>query len=100
MNDTSYEININPYPNQEFSVVIENNEYFFNITTRENNTLYLDLELNGVLIFQGIRLDANTDLLENYHHLGIQGQLVLLNNDDGIPSFERLGIEDKLYYVP
>jgi hypothetical protein len=61
------------------------------------------LDSNGNKLVGGIPLVYDTDLLEQYDYLDFGGQLILKN--DGTtektgPSYDSLGIDDNLYYIP
>ena len=57
---------------------------------------------NGNAIINGIPLVTGADLLAQYKHLGIPGELWVQNSADwtAVPTFTDLGTVTNLYFVP
>lgn len=95
---TLYEVSLNPLPAQAFSFIQGDYEYSIRLKTA-GDRLYMDLTVNGDIIFEGLRCDAGADMLSSFKYLGFPGSLFFLTKDDEPPYWERLGSEDKLYYA-
>ncbi len=95
---TYYEIPVNPQPAQAFSFINGDNEFVIRLKT-SGNVLYMDLTVNGDIIFEGLRCDAQADMLELFAYKEIPGRLFFLTENGLPPYWERLGTEDKLYYA-
>lgn len=59
-------------------------------------------DANGNPIVTGLGMVTGLDLLAQYEHLGIGGQLVvqLDNNPLQVPNFTQLGDTGHLYFIP
>lgn len=64
-------------------------------------TLDID-DSNGNPIVHGIALVTGIDLLSQYRYLGFGGGLFVqtLSDPDAVPTFDNLGGDCKLYWVP
>jgi len=63
----------------------------------------LDIDdANKNALVHGIALVTGIDLLEQYAYIGLPGGLFLqsASNPDAVPTFDSLGVDAKLYWVP
>ena len=90
---------------QQFTITLSGVEYTFTIQFRNivNGGWVLDIgdDLNNPIV-QGIPLVTGANLLEQYGYLGFVGGLFVQTNSDpdAVPTFENLGIDGLLWYVP
>jgi hypothetical protein len=92
---------------QTVSVVLGPTTYQLTLMYRNDpggfNCWSLDIaDIAGNPIVQGIALVTGADLLAQYRHLGFTGSLVVAttSDPDAIPTFENLGSDGQLYWVP
>ena len=88
--------------NQRFRVPLANVVYVMQLVFRID-TWYLDLsDENGNSILAGVPLVTGSDLLAQYHYLGLGGLLQVAssgNNPDATPTFTGLGTQSQLYWT-
>lgn len=90
-------INLDPVPNQEFSVTLDGNRW--DITIKEcNGVMACTLLLNDVLILSGQRIVAGSPLIP-YRYLQGSGNFWLLTEDDELPYFDKFGVNQQLTYA-
>ena len=89
---------------QTFSVTLIGVSY--NMAVRwsiPQNCWMLDIaDTNDIPILSGIPMITGADLLEQYGHLGIGGQLIVASDNDPIevPTYTSLGTLGHLFFVP
>lgn len=89
-----FEIPLSPEP-QTFAIQLGDKNYRLTFTYR--NGWVMDIADNsGMSLVIGTALVAGIDLLEQFHHLGIQGQMFI----DSDPTFSGLGVDSHLYFEP
>lgn len=100
----TFQIPLTPTP-QRFGITLSGRDY--RLTTRFRNVpeggWTLDIaDADDVPIVQGIPLVTGANLLEQYPHLGFRGRLFMqtLDNPDAVPTFDNLGREALLFWVP
>ena len=99
---TAYEVPTSAL-DQTFSVALGGITY--QLTTRwcaPASAWVLDIaDVNGVALVSGIPVVTGVDLLEQYRHLGIAGQLVAQTDGDtfAVPTQSNLGTAGRLYFV-
>jgi hypothetical protein len=99
---TAYEVPTSAL-DQTFSVALGGITY--QLTTRwcaPASAWVLDIaDVNGVALVSGIPIVTGVDLLEQYRHLGIAGQLVAQTDGDtfAVPTQANLGTAGRLYFV-
>ena len=96
--NTIYEIAIKRTPAQIFSFIINTDEFQIRLKTM-GEYLYMDLSLNGAVIFNGLRCDSGVNLLKLFGYTGIQGDLFFLTDKGLPPNWQRLGTSDRLFYA-
>lgn len=94
----TYEIPVNTAPAQAFSVVINQEKLAFRLKTLDG-FLYMDFNLNGADVFSGRICKPDMDLLKVFRSFGALGRLIFETKSKDYPLWQRLGVEDKLYYV-
>jgi Domain of unknown function (DUF6983) len=102
MSNVAYEIPTSPQP-QTFSISLNGVSYQLTLTWCDPASCWL-LEIddaNGNQIVAGIPLVTGVDLLAQYEHLGIGGQLFAQTDGDpgAPPTFDNLGTTGHLYFV-
>lgn len=98
-----YEIPLSPTP-QRFSITLGGVQYRMTVQYRNINEggWIMDIaDSTGSPIIQGIPLVTGIDLLAQYRHLGISGQLRVqtTSDPDAVPTFDNLGTDSHLYWV-
>lgn len=102
---TPVEIPLSPQP-QNFSIVLSGVEYHLTFKWNDADLGGWTMDIagadNGPTIIAGIPLITGADLLAQYRHLGIKGALIVQtdNSRDLTPTFDDLGQESHLYYLP
>jgi len=58
--------------------------------------------LTNAYIIAGVALVTGVNLFEQFYYTGVKGYLVIetKGNPDEIPTFESLGNESQVYYIP
>jgi hypothetical protein len=88
--------------NQKFQVSLNNVTYIIQLVFRVD-TWFMDLsDENGVSILAGVPLVTGSDLLAQYHYLGLGGMLQVASsgsNPDATPTFDGLGTQSQLYWT-
>ena len=103
---TIYEIPLSPEP-QRFSISLGDIEYQLRLSYQDapEGGWLLDISNSsdnpGAPIVAGIPLVTGADLLEQYRHLGIAGELWVSTDadSDAVPTFANLGRAGRLFFV-
>jgi hypothetical protein len=90
---------------QTFNVMLGGVAYTFTVQYRNDPAggWVLDIaDSSGNDIVTGIALVTGANLLEQYEHLGFNGGLYVqtLDDPDAVPTFDNLGTNALLYWVP
>lgn len=90
---------------QRFTITLGGVVYQMVLTYRNatDGGWFLDIaNANGVPILSGIPLVTGADLLAQYAYLGFGGQLWVqtASDPDAVPTFDNLGGDAALYWVP
>jgi len=79
-------IPIDSLPNQSLTITLDGNVY--NITIKETNgCMSIDIERNGTIILQGMRLVANTGIIP-YQYLE-NGNFAIETKDQELPYYTK-----------
>lgn len=102
-----YKISLQVGTPQTFQIVLGTLTYQLTFIYRNDpggfNCWSLDIaDISGNPIVQGIAVVTGADLLAQYRHLGFTGSLVVIttSNPDAIPTFDNLGSDANVYWVP
>ena len=90
-------IDIDPVPNQEFSVTVDGNRWDF-VIKQAVSSMICDLSLNDQVILSGIRIVAGTPIIP-YAYLRGQGNFLILTENDEIPYWSQFGTNQQLIYA-
>lgn len=98
-----YEIPLSSKP-ETFQIKLAGNTYKLNVAWRAapQGGWFLDIsDASETLVIGGIPLVTGVDLLSQYAHLGIGGELWVQTDGDPAagPKFDNLGSESHLYFV-
>ncbi|WP_405470296.1 phage baseplate plug protein [Morganella morganii] len=87
--------------NQTMDIVLGGKAYHLEFTHNQYNGWIIDIYSHSrEVLAQGIAMLAGIDLLEQYKHLGINGALIFLCNDQGKEnSYDELGVGNRLYFL-
>lgn len=102
---TIYEIPLST-GNQSFTVALGGSDYRLTLVYRDADdgaAWLLDIaDTSGTVIVSGIPLVTGADLLAQYKHLGIGGQLFVQTDGDpeAVPTYASLGATAGLYWIP
>lgn len=101
---TVYEIPLTPTP-QRFTITLSQVSYRMTVKYADapGGGWMLDIaDVNGVAIVNGIPLVTGANLLAAYEYLGLSGALVVQtdHDTDAVPTFDNLGTESHLFFVP
>lgn len=84
-------------PNQSFSIQLDNNNWDFAIHDCGNGLMAVDIALNGTQLLTGLRMVPAFPLIP-YRYL-MDGNFVMLTNDDEYPDWNQFGITQTLIYA-
>lgn len=90
-------IDIDPVPNQSFSVTIFGNRWDF-VIKQAVSSMICDISLNEIEIISGQRIVSGTPLIP-YEYLGSSGNFILLTENDEIPFWDQFGSTQQLIYA-
>ncbi len=90
-------INIDPVPNESFSVTINGDRWDF-ILKQATNSMTCTLSLNNEEILSGQRIVAGTPIIP-YAYLSGRGNFVILTENDQLPEWEEFGNSQLLIYA-
>lgn len=90
-------IDIDPVPNQSFSVTVDGNRWDF-VIKQAVSSMICDLSLNDTAILSGIRIVAGTPIIP-YAYLRDQGNFLILTDNDEIPYWSQFGVNQQLIYA-
>lgn len=99
---TSYELPLTPNA-QQFFIVLGLIQY--SVTVRwcaPSSCWNMDLaQADGTPILYGVPLVTGTDLLGQYRHLGIVGEMRVQSDGDlnRTPQYHELGVDGHLYFI-
>jgi len=90
------QIEIQPIPNQSFSVRLDNNLY--NIVIKESRGIMgLTMSRNNVKILDSVRLTAGFRIIPYLYEES--GNFVITNINDDLIYYDKFGVSQFLYYV-
>lgn len=90
-------IDIDPIPNQEFSVTVDGNRWDF-IIKEAVSSMICDLSLNDEVILSGARIVAGTPIIP-YEYLRRHGNFIILTENDELPYWTQFGVNQQLIYA-
>jgi hypothetical protein len=90
-------IDIQPLPNQEFTIDLNGQRVDLAIRTAIN-TMVADVTVDDVVMLRGVRLVAGEPAIP-YPYLSVWGNLVLMTTGDELPWWEQFGVSQTLYYL-
>lgn len=101
---TIYEIPLTPTP-QTFGIALSGVDYKFTVywADASNGGWVLNIaDVQGNPILNGVPLVTGANLLAGYEYLGFTGTLAVQtdHNTDALPTFDNLGVNSHLYFVP
>lgn len=89
-------IDIDPIPNQEFSVTVDGNRWDF-VIKEAVSSMICDLSLNDEVILSGARIVAGTPIIP-YEYLRRMGNFIILTENDELPYWTQFGVNQQLIY--
>jgi hypothetical protein len=90
-------IDIDPIPNQEFSVTVDGNRWDF-VIKEAVSSMICDLSLNDEVILSGARIVAGTPIIP-YEYMRRQGNFIILTENEEIPYWTQFGVSQQLIYA-
>lgn len=90
-------IDIDPIPNQEFSVTVDGNRWDF-VIKEAVSSMICDLSLNDEVILSGARIVAGTPIIP-YEYLRRKGNFIILTENDELPYWTQFGVNQQLIYA-
>lgn len=90
-------IDIDPIPNQEFSVTVDGNRWDF-VIKEAVSSMICDLSLNDEVILSGARIVTGTPIIP-YEYLRSQGNFIILTENDELPYWTQFGVNQQLIYA-
>lgn len=90
-------IDIDPIPNQEFSVTVDGNRWDF-VIKEAVSSMICDLSLNDEVILSGARIVTGTPIIP-YEYLRRQGNFIILTENDELPYWTQFGVNQQLIYA-
>lgn len=94
---TLVEIPLIAIPNQELTVVLNNQQVTINVFLQNNDILYCNVTLNTTLIIAAAQ--ANQAAYVNQYVTPLVGYLFWYTDDGQIPRYENLGTTAHLLYA-
>lgn len=93
-----YEIPLSQIPAQAFSFIVGDYEFYIRLKTL-GGKLYMDLSVNGDVVFTGFAAITEFNFLSPFGYLNIPGALFFQTEKGKDPAWNKLGVADKLYYA-
>lgn len=90
-------IEIDPIPNQAFSVTVDGSRWDF-VIKEAVSSMVCDLSRNDEIILSGIRVVAGTPIIP-YSYLRDNGNFLILTENDDIPNWQQFGTNQQLIYA-
>lgn len=90
-------IDIDPIPNQEFSVTVDGNRWDF-VIKEAVSSMICDLSLNDEVILSGARIVTGTPIIP-YEYLRRQGNFIILTENEELPYWTKFGVNQQLIYA-
>lgn len=90
-------IDIDPIPNEEFSVTVDGNRWDF-VIKEAVSSMICDLSLNDEVILSGARIVTGTPIIP-YEYLRSQGNFIILTENDELPYWTQFGVNQQLIYA-
>lgn len=90
-------VDIDPVPNQSFSLTIDGNRWDFVIKQAVSSMIF-DLSLNDLTILSGQRIVSGSPLIP-YSYLSGRGNFIMLTDADEIPYWDKFGVTQQLIYA-
>lgn len=89
-------IQIQPIPNQEFTFVIDNNQWTITLKTTIN-IVSATLVLNGNIVIQNVRCVANEIIIPSRYQES--GNFLFLTQNFQLPDYTQFGTTQTLVYI-
>lgn len=83
-------------PNQEFSIILDNNNWNFNIRAA-NSVVAVTLSLNNNIVIQNTRAVANERIIPSIYEEA--GNFLFLTQNFQLPIYTQFGITQTLVYI-
>lgn len=90
-------IDIDPTPNQSFSVTLDGNRWDF-VIKQAVTSMIANVVLNDTTILSGQILVAGTPIIP-YEYLQGSGNFLILTENDDLPNWERFGVDQLMIYA-
>lgn len=90
-------IEIDPIPNQEFSVTVDGNRWDF-VIKEAVSSMICDLSLNDEVILSGLRIVSGTPIIP-YEYLRRHGNFIILTENEELPYWTQFGVNQQLIYA-
>lgn len=91
------DIDLDPIPNQSFSITIPPNRW--DITIKEcDGVMCCTLDLNNTNILSMQRIVAGSPIIP-YRYLQAAGNFWILTENDELPYYDRFGVDQQLIYA-
>lgn len=90
-------IDIDPIPNQEFSVTVDGNRWDF-IIKEAVSSMICDLSMNDEVILSGARIVTGAPIIP-YEYLRRHGNFIILTENDELPYWTQFGVNQQLIYA-
>lgn len=91
-------INLEPIPNQEFTIRLEDLRYTVRINSVEDSCTVATIDINGQTVISGSRIVANNLMIPYPYLEGEGGNFFLETPDDELPDYEKFGTTHRLIY--
>lgn len=93
-----YEIPLNRVPSQELDINIGAESLTVRLKTFRGR-LYMDLSVNGTVLFNGILCVSGTPLNSPFRASGLNGDLIFTTENFKEPDYRDFGDKCRLHYV-
>lgn len=92
-------LDLQPIPNQKFSVTLDNDNYDISIyCISDNNDMAIDITINGNLTISGLKIVPNQVLIP-YAYLVTGGNFIFSTINDELITYDNFGGSQILYYI-
>lgn len=91
-------IPLEPLPNQEFNIRLDNFRYKIRLNTVDDTCLCATISRDDVPLIDGNRATSNTVLIPYRYLEGDGGNFAFVTPNDELPQFEQLGTTHILVY--
>lgn len=92
------QIDLDPIPNQSFSLVVDQSRYEVTIRLAVE-VMIADILRDGEEVVLGVRCLPDTLIIPYQYLEGSKGNFVFLTEGDEIPNYTLFGVTQNLYYL-